>query len=50
MGSVRKLSRVYGVGSKQYEAQKQNQNPSERRIQEIKVTTRTVLDRSDAPS
>ena len=50
MGSVRKLLRAYVVGSKQYEAHKQNQNPDERRIQEIKCTTCTVLDSSGTPS
>ena len=38
MGSVSKLLRAYGVGSKQSEPHKQNQNPAEHRIQEIKVT------------
>ena len=33
MGSVRKFLHAYGVGSKQSEAHKQNQNPGERRIQ-----------------
>ena len=49
MGSVHKLLRAYGVGSKQYKAHKQNQNPAERHIQETKGTTFTVLDRSVAP-
>ena len=50
MGSVHKLLRAYGVGSKQYKARKQNQNPAERHIQETKGTTFTVLDRSGEPS
>ena len=50
MGSVRKLLRAYGVGSKKSESHKQNQNPAERSIQEIKCTTCTVLDRSCTPS
>ena len=50
MGSVSKLLCAYGVGSKQYESYKQNNNPSERRIQDIKDNTRTVLDRSGTPS
>ena len=50
MGSVTKLLHDYGVGRKKYEAHKKNQNPSERRIQEIKITTCTVLIRSGAPS
>ena len=49
MGSVRKLLRAYGVGSKQYEAHKQNQNPDECLIQYIKGTTCTFLDCSGAP-
>ena len=50
MVSVRKLLRAYGEGSKKYEAHKQNQNSSELRIQEIKVTTCIVLDYYGAPS
>ena len=50
MGSVSKLLRAYGVGGKQSEPHKQNQNPAEHRIQEIKVTTCTVLDHYGAPS
>ena len=49
MGSVHNLLRAYGVGSKQFEAHKQNQNPDERRIQEIKGITRNVLDCSGKP-
>ena len=49
MVSAHKLFYAYGVGSKQYEAHKQNQNPSERRIQEVRGTTRIVLDCSGAP-
>ena len=50
MGSVHKLIRAYGVGSKKYEAHKQNQNPVERRIHKIKVTNCTVLNCSGTPS
>ena len=50
MGSLRKLIRAYGVRSKQSEAHKHNQNPAERRIQEIKGTNFTILNRSGAPS
>ena len=50
MGSVTKLLHDYGVGRKKHEAHKKNQNPSERRIQDIKVNTRTILIRSGAPS
>ena len=32
MGSVRKLLRAYGVGSKKYEVHKQNHNLSEHHI------------------
>ena len=46
---MQKLIRAYGVGSKQHEPHKQNQNPAERRIQDIKGTTRTVLDFFGAP-
>ena len=49
MGSVRKILRAYGVESKQSEAHKQNQNPSECHIQEIKGTTRNFIDRSITP-
>ena len=49
MGSVLKLLHAYGVGSKEYEAQKQNQIPDERCIQDIKGTTFTVLDCYGAP-
>ena len=44
------LLSAYGVGRKQSESHKQNQNPGECHIQEIKGTTRTVLDGSGAPS
>ena len=50
MGSVCKLLRAYEVESKKYEAHKQNHNPSENCIQDIKVTTCTILDCSGAPS
>ena len=46
MGSVHKLLCNYGVGIKQSESYKQNQNPAECRIQEIKGTNPTVLNRS----
>ena len=49
MESVRKLLHTYGVGSNKYEAHKQNQNPAERRIQEIKVITSIVLDHYCTP-
>ena len=49
MGSVRKILRTYGVGSKKYEAHKQNHNPYECHIQDIKCTTRTILDHSGVP-
>ena len=48
MGSVRKLLRDYGMGSKKSEVHKQNRNPRERCIQEIKGTTSTILDKSGA--
>ena len=50
MGSVCKLLRAYGVGSKKYEAHKNNHNPAKRRIQEIKGTTWTIFDHYGAPS
>ena len=50
VGSVLKLLCAYGVGRRQYEFHKQNHNPAERRVQEIKVTTRTVLDCYVAPN
>ena len=50
MGSVRKLLRTHGEGSKQFESHKHNQKPAKRRIQEIKGTTWTVLDHSGAPN
>ena len=50
MGSVYKLLNAYKVGSKQSEAQKYNQNPAERRIQDIKGNTLTVLDHSVSQS
>ena len=37
------------MGSKQSEAEKHNQNPVERRIQDIKDTTRNIIDLSGAP-
>ena len=50
MGGVLKLIHAYGLGRNQSDAHKQNQNPEERRIQEIKGTSRNVLDHSDTPS
>ena len=50
MGCVRKILRAYGVGSKQSEDHKQNQNPYERHIQDIKGTTCNILDHSGEPS
>ena len=49
MGSVNKVLCTYGLGSKQSESHKQNQNPSKCCIQEIKVTTRNVFDCSGTP-
>ena len=40
MGSVCKLFHTYGVGSKQSDDHKQNQNPAEHRIQEMKGTNK----------
>ena len=50
MGSVHKILHAYGLGRKKSEDQKHNKTHAERRIQEIKGTTRTVLDCSEAPS
>ena len=50
MGIVRNILCTYGVVSKQHEANKKNQNPYKRRIQEIKGTKRTVIDCSSALS
>ena len=49
MWSVRKLLCAYGVVSNKYESHKQNQNPAERRIQDIKGTSLTALDCSETP-
>ena len=49
MGSVRKLLCIYGGVNKKYEAHKQNQNPAECRIQEIKCATRNSLYCSGEP-
>ena len=50
MESVLKILHAYGLGSKQSESHKQKYNPSERRINQIKETTITILDSSGAPS
>ena len=50
MGSVHKILHAYGLGRKKSEDQKHNKTHAERRIQEIKGTTRTILDCSEAPS
>ena len=50
MGSVRKIIHAYGVGIKKYENNKKNKNPDNCLIQEIKGTTRTVIDCSGSPS
>ena len=49
MGILLKLLCAYGVGSNQSEAQKQNHNPDEYHIQDIKGITSTVLDHSIKP-
>ena len=47
---VRKILCDYGVGRNKSKANKKNHNPAERRIEEIKVTSRTVIYSYDAPS
>ena len=50
MGIAINLLCAYGVRENKYEAHKQNQNPVERRIQEINGTTCPDLDHSVTPS
>jgi len=49
---VKTILRFYGIRNQQSEPgyQNQNQNPAERRIQEIKVTVQGILNRTGAPA
>ena len=47
--AVRDILRQYNMRDLQSEPHQQNQNPAERRIQEVKSVTNTLLDRSGAP-
>ena len=47
--AVRDILRTYNMRDLQSEPHQQNQNPAERRIQEVKATTNILLDRSGAP-
>ncbi|MEL6802173.1 MAG: hypothetical protein AAFO91_00130, partial [Bacteroidota bacterium] len=47
--AVRDILRMYNMRDLQSEPHQQNQNPAERRIQEVKATTNILLDRSGAP-
>ena len=47
--AVRDILRQYGIADMQSEPHQQNQNPAERRIQEVKKMTNVVLDRTGAP-
>ncbi len=47
--AVKEILRKYNIKDLQTEPHHPNQNPAERRIQEIKKTANTVMDRSGAP-
>ena len=49
-GTVMDILRTYFTGSFQSEPNQQNQNPAERRIQDIKQMSNTIMDRTGTPS
>jgi hypothetical protein len=48
--SVKEILRMYSIGDFQSEPYQQNQNPAERRIQDIKAMSNTIMDRTGTPA
>ena len=48
--AVNEILRHYSIGDFQSEAHQQNQNPAERRIQDIKAMTNAIMDRTGTPA
>ena len=48
--AVQDILRQYNIDDMQSEPHQQNQNPAERRIQEVKAMTNVMMDRAGAPA
>ena len=48
--TVREILHQYNIGDFQSEPHQQNQNPAERRIQDIKAMSNTIMDRTGTPA